>query len=152
MKNVVFVGGITALVTGIFIGIQSMFSGRAGEIIGPINTGFWTNFLGGSLAGLLILGIGVFKGFNTVTITPSAIGMVLLSGALGIFIIMGVSFSISKAGLAAGMAAIILGQMVFGALSDTFGWGGLNPIPLDTQRIVGLILMAVSVILLFPKK
>ncbi len=151
MKNAIIIGGITATVTGVFIGIQSMFSGRAGELIGPINTGFWTNFLGGSLAGLLVLGIGLFKGFETVKITSSAVGMVLLSGALGIFIIMGVSFSISKAGLAAGMAAIILGQMIFGALSDSFGWGGLDPIPLDTRRIIGLATMVIAVFLLFPK-
>jgi transporter family-2 protein len=78
--------------------------------------------------------------------------MVFLSGALGILIIMGVSFSISKAGLAAGLAAIILGQMVFSAISDAYGWGGLEPIPLDTRRIIGLATMAVAVFLLFPKK
>jgi hypothetical protein len=105
MKNVLITGGVTAIVTGVFIGIQSMFSGRAGELIGPINTGFWTNFLGGCLAGLLILGIGSLKGFGNVSIARPALGMVLLSGALGIFIIMGVSFSISRVGLAAGMAA-----------------------------------------------
>lgn len=152
MKNVMVVGGISALVTGIFIGIQSMLSGRAGEMIGPFNTGFWTNFLGGSLAGLLILGIGTIKGFESVKITPAAISMLLISGALGIFIIMGVSFSISKAGVAAGLAAIIWGQMIFGTFADTLGWGGLDPIPLDTRRIIGLITMAIAIVLLMPKE
>jgi len=152
MKNLIIVGGITAAITGVFIGIQSMFSGRAGQVIGPINTGFWTNFLGGCLAGLLILGVGLVKGFDAVKISSPAAGMVLLSGALGIFIIMGVSFSISKTGLAAGMATIILGQLLFGTLSDTFGWGGLEPIPLDARRIMGLLTMVLAVFLLFPKE
>ncbi|MDK2981417.1 MAG: bacterial/archaeal transporter family-2 protein [Chloroflexota bacterium] len=150
MKNLMIVGGVTAIATGVLIGIQSMFSGRAGQLIGPINTGFWTNFLGGCLAGLLILGVGLVRGFDAIKITPFAARMVLLSGALGIFIIMGVSFSISRTGLAAGMAALILGQLVFGTLSDTYGWGGLEPIPLDTRRIIGLATMALAVVLLFP--
>jgi transporter family-2 protein len=152
MKNVMIVGGISAISTGIFIGIQAMLSGRASNIIGPINTGFWTNFFGGCLAGLLILGIGTLRGFESVKILPSAIGIVILAGALGIFIIMGVSFSISKAGVAAGMAAIIWGQLIFGILADTFGWGGLDPIPLDVKRIIGLVMMAISVLFLFPRK
>jgi uncharacterized membrane protein YdcZ (DUF606 family) len=67
-------------------------------------------------------------------------------------IIMGVSFSISKAGVAAGLATMLWGQMAFGALADTLGWGGFDPIPLDTKRILGLVLMAVSILLLVPKE
>jgi hypothetical protein len=45
MKNEIIIGGLTAIVTGAFISMQALLSGRAGQIIGPINTGFWTNFL-----------------------------------------------------------------------------------------------------------
>ena len=152
MKNMIVVGGITALFTGIFIGIQSLLSGKAGNLIGPVNTGFWTNFLGGSLAGMIILGITLAKGFDVVGITRPAFGMVLISGTLGIMIIMGISFSISRAGVAAGLAAVIWGQLLFGVISDTYGWGGLEPIPLDLRRVIGLVLMMISVLLLMPRK
>ena len=151
MKNIILVGGLGALTTGVFIGTQSILSGRAANLIGPINTGFWINFLGGCLAGLLILGIGALKGFDSVGITRPAFPMLLISGALGILIIMGVSFSVSKAGAAAGMAALILGQMAVAVLSDTYGWGGAEPIPLDIRRVAGLIVMAISIILLLPR-
>ena len=152
MKNLIVIGGFTATATGLIIAVQSMCSNRAGELIGPINTGFWTNILGGGLAGLLILGIGLIRGFDSIKITSAAFNLTLLAGALGIFIIMGVAYSISIAGLSAGLAAIILGQMAFGALADARGWGGLDPIPLDTRRIIGLATMAIAVFLLFPKK
>jgi transporter family-2 protein len=152
MKNMMVVGGVTALVTGIFIGIQSLLSGKAGNIIGPINTGFWTNFLGGSLAGLIILGITLIKGFDVVKITRPALWITLASGLLGIMIIMGISFSISRAGVAAGLSAVIFGQLLFGALSDTYGWGGVEPIPLDIKRVIGLLIMAVGVLILLSKK
>jgi uncharacterized membrane protein YdcZ (DUF606 family) len=121
MKNEIIIGGLTAIVTGAFISMQALLSGRAGQIIGPINTGFWTNFLGGSIAGLLILSIGAFRGFETVKITATALPLVAIAGMLGIMIIMGVSFSTARAGVAAGLSAIMFGQLVFGTLADTFG-------------------------------
>ena len=152
IKNAILMGGVAALVTGIAIGVQSFLSGRAGTIIGPVNTGFWTNFLGGTLAGILILILSKFVNPNIGTITKPALLITLTSGALGILIIMGISFSISRAGMAAGLAAVIFGQFLFGVIADTVGLAGLAPIPLDLRRIVGLAIMAVSVILLLPRK
>jgi uncharacterized membrane protein YdcZ (DUF606 family) len=152
VKNAVLMGGAAALMTGIAIGIQSFLSGRAGTLIGPVNTGFWTNFLGGSLAGILILILSKFINLEIGVITKPAFIITLISGALGIIIIMGISFSISRAGMAAGMAAVIFGQFLFGVIADTMGLAGLPPIPLDLRRIIGLAVMTVSVILLLPRK
>lgn len=152
IKNAILMGGITALITGIAIGVQSFLSGCAGTMIGPVNTGFWTNFLGGTLAGILILVLSKFVNPDIKAITRPAFIMTLISGALGILIIMGISFSISRAGMAAGMAAVIFGQFLFGVIADTVGLAGLAPIPLDLRRIIGLAVMAVSVILLLPRK
>lgn len=152
MKNIIILGGVSALSTGILIGLQSLLSGRAGNLVGPINTAFWTNFLGGCMAGLLMLGISTWRGFNSVQIMQPAFWMVLTAGALGILIVMGVSFSISKAGVTAGLAAVIWGQMAFGLLADTLGWGGMDPIPLDARRAAGLAIMAISLFFLLPRK
>lgn len=152
IKNAVLMGGAAALVTGIAIGVQSFLSGRAGTMIGPVNTGFWTNFLGGSLAGIMILVLSKFVNPDIGVISRPALFITLVSGALGILIIMGISFSISRAGMAAGMAAVIFGQFLFGVIADTLGLAGLAPIPLDLRRIIGLAVMAVSVILLLPRK
>ena len=152
IKNAVLLGGLAALATGITIGMQSFLSGRAGTLIGPVNTGFWTNFLGGTLAGILILVLSKFASPEIGVITKPAFIITLVSGALGILIIMGISFSISRAGMAAGMAAVIFGQFLFGVIADSAGLAGLEPIPLDLRRIIGLAVMAISVILLLPRK
>jgi uncharacterized membrane protein YdcZ (DUF606 family) len=152
VKNAILMGGIIALITGVAIGIQSFLSGRAGDMIGPVNTGFWTNFLGGTLAGILILGLSTFVSPEFKSISWPAFFITLASGALGIIIIMGISFSISRAGVAAGLAAVIFGQFVFGVIADSIGLGGTQPIPLDLRRVIGLAVMALSVFLLLPKK
>lgn len=152
LQNAIIMGGISALITGVAIGIQSFLSGRAGNLIGPVNTGFWTNFLGGTLAGILILLLSKFVNPEFKSISKPAFIITLISGALGIIIIMGISFSISRAGVAAGLAAVIFGQFLFGVIADSIGLGGMQPIPLDLRRVVGLAVMAFSVFLLLPKK
>ncbi|MDO9546076.1 MAG: DMT family transporter [Pelolinea sp.] len=152
MKNLILLGGLGAFGTGVVIALQSYLSGRAGNIVGPIKTGLWTNFLGGALAGLIILVLWLLGRRTGSPLTKKVIEMIVISGALGIIIIIGVSYSINLAGVTAGVAAIFLGQMFLSLIADTSGWGGAVPIPLDLRRIVGLILMSLSVFLLLPRK
>jgi uncharacterized membrane protein YdcZ (DUF606 family) len=152
MKNMVILGAVSALSTGVLIGIQSFFSGRGGAEVGPFSTGLWTNFLGGAVAGILILLVISFFGSAKIKIPQSIFVLTLISGALGILIIMGIAFAISKAGVAAGLAGTIFGQFLFGMIADSFGWGGTTPIPLDSRRFIGLAFMAISVFLLLPKE
>jgi transporter family-2 protein len=152
MRNVILIGGLGAFATGVAIALQSYLSGRAGNIVGPIKTGLWTNFLGGALAGLIILVLLLLGKSTGSPLTKKAIEIILISGALGIIIIIGISFSINLAGVTAGVAAVFLGQMFLSVIADTSGWGGVEPIPLDLRRIIGLILMGLSVFLLLPRK
>ena len=152
MKNVILIGLGTALLTGIFIGAQATLSGRLGGIIGPIRTGLMMNVMGGILDFVvyvitLVLPIVKEEG----TITPRAITMLFFGGLLGVFIVVGVSFSISRVGVTAGLGTIILGQMLVSSIVDASGWGGVEPIPLTTTRIAGLAVMGFAVFLLLPK-
>lgn len=74
-----------------------------------------------------------------------------LSGLLGIFIITGLSFSLQRAGVAAGLATVILGQLALSTLVDSFGVGGADPIPLSFQRVLGLLVTALGVLLILPR-
>ena len=152
IKNVIIIGGLGAFATGIAISLQSYLSGRAGNLVGPIKTGLWTNFLGGTLAGLIILTVQFLGKDTNNPLTKNALGMILISGALGIIIITGIAFSINLTGVTAGVAAVFLGQMVLSVIIDTMGWGVLDPIPLDSRRIIGLVIMGISVVLLLPRK
>lgn len=151
MKSAAIVGGVSAIMTGIAIGVQSFLSGRSENMIGSLKTGLWTNFLGGVLAGGLILILFYIFGVDTKQVSRQACTIMLVSGALGITIIMGVSFSISRAGVTAGLAATMLGQFAFGLVADTLGLGGVEPIPLDYRRVIGLVIMAASIFLLLPR-
>lgn len=151
MNRDVLIGVAGALVTGSAIGIQATFSGRVGSLIGNFQTGILTNLVGGIAAGVILAGILSARGAGILQLTQREVIMLIASGVLGIFIITGISFSMQRAGVAAGLATVILGQMVISTLVDSLGVGSVEPIPLSFSRVLGLALMSVSVYLLVPK-
>ena len=152
MKSVIILGVAGALVTGIAIGMQATLSSRIGGLIGPIRTGLLTNFVGGVLAGLIVLGLILNQGSAAWRLPRTAAIMLVVAGALGLLIITGVAFSLQRIGVTAGVAALILGQLFVSVIVDTTGWGGAEPIPLSLRRIAGLAVMALAVYLLLPRR
>lgn len=151
MKTVLILGAFCALATGVAIGVQATLTSRAGDIIGNLRTGLLTNFLGGVLAGVVILILFLQQGSSSWKIPTTTLAMVAVSGTLGIMIITGISFSLQRAGVAAGLATIILGQLIVSVIVDTRGIGNVEPIPLTIQRIGGLFMMAAAVYMLMPR-
>lgn len=152
MKSLISIGALGALATGVAIGVQSALVSRTGALIGNLRTGLMTNLIGGLIAGVLVLVLILSQGKGSMQL-PAKAGMMLpIAGALGIMIITGVAFSLQRTGVAAGLAMIILGQLVVSVIVDTRGMGGVEPIPLTLQRVVGLLVMAVAVFLLLPRE
>lgn len=152
MKTAIILGVVGALLTGLAIGAQSTFSSRIGGMIGNFRTGVLMNFIGGILAGVIALVLTFLQGKGYWNLPTSAVVMLFIAGALGILIITGVSFSLQRTGVAAGLATIILGQLVLSVILDTRGAGGTAPIPITWTRIAGLLVMAGGVYLLLLKK
>ena len=152
MKNAVIFGLAGALLTGILIGIQASLTNRTGQMIGPLKTGLLTNIMGGSMA-LLVLLVAVGGRWIGLEIPPrQALVMLFSAGALGILIIMGVSFSLRYTGVMAGLGTLIMGQMLVSTVVDATGWLGLERVPFTWQRAAGLLLLGVSILLLLPRK
>lgn len=151
LRTAIIVGAFSALATGVAIGVQATLTSRAGGIIGNIRTGLLTNFLGGAIAGVVVLILFWQQGSGAWKIPTTTIVMVAVSGTLGILIITGLSFSLQRAGVAAGLATIILGQLIVSVIVDTRGIGNVEPIPLTIQRVGGLFVMAAAVYLLMPR-
>ena len=152
MKTTIILGVVGALVTGLAIGIQSTLSTRIGGLIGNFRTGVLMNFIGGLLAGIISLILTFLQGKSYWNLPTSALVMLVIAGALGILIITGVSFSLQRTGVAAGLSTVILGQLVLSVIVDAKGGGGVAPIPITWTRIAGLLVIAGGVYLLLLKK
>jgi len=152
LKTNIILGILGALATGLAIGTQSTLSSRIGGLIGNFRTGVLMNLIGGVLAGGLALTLTLVQGKSYWNLPSTAVLMLVIAGALGILIITGVSFSLQRTGVAAGLATIILAQLVLSVILDTKGAGGTAPIPITWTRIAGLLVMAGGVYLLLLKK
>ena len=151
MKLSIITGAAVALLTGVAIATQSTITSRVGGGIGDIKTGLLTNTMGGLIAGGLMLVWLLREGPDVWRVPPVVVGATALSGLLGILIISGISFSLQRAGVAAGLASVILGQLVLSAVIDTLGWGGVEPIPLSLTRVAGLFVAGLGVYMVLPK-
>jgi transporter family-2 protein len=151
MRLSIVTGALVALLTGIAIALQSTMTSRVGGMIGDIRTGILTNTMGGIAAGTLMLVWLLKEGPETWRVPPVVFGVTALSGILGVLIITGISFSLQRAGIAAGLASVIFGQLALSFLIDSLGIGGAEPIPVSEIRVVGLLVTVLGVYLLLPK-
>jgi transporter family-2 protein len=151
MRLSIITGGLLASLTGMAIAVQATITSRVGAQIGDIQTGILTNLMGGLLAGGMMLVWLLKDGPESWKVTPVLIGFTALSGFLGILIITGISFSLQRAGVAAGLAGVIFGQLVLSTLIDSYGIGGAEPIPFTISRGIGLLVTGFGVYLLLPK-
>jgi bacterial/archaeal transporter family-2 protein len=144
---------LIAILSGLAIGVQSSLNSAAGKMTGAVITGLLVNFAGGMASALLLLIIFIRqRNLEFLDFKPTVFGVILLSGLLGIGIITGVAYALPKIGVAAGLSAIIAGQMVVALIVDTFGLTGAKPIPITLSRLMGLMLLALGTWALLPKK
>lgn len=142
-----------AILSGLAIGVQSSLNSAAGKMTGAVITGLLVNFSGGMASALLLLIIFIRqRDIEFLNIRPTIWVVIVISGLLGIGIITGVAYALPKIGVAAGLSAIIAGQMVVALIVDTFGLTGAKPIPISLSRIIGIVLLALGTWALLPKK
>jgi transporter family-2 protein len=140
-----------ALATGIALGIQATTNSWLGTLVGPLSTGLLVIIAGGVLSALVfLLFMNKLTEAGWATIRRAQPG-IILAGALAVVAIAGTAYALPRTGIAAGVSAIILGQMVVAVVVDSTGWGAARQIALTPTRIAGLALLALATWLLVPK-
>jgi len=152
-----------ALGTGIAIAFQATLNGRAGAVVGPVRAGLLINAIGGAmsifalLAWVLAVRVGViastavgFLGKAPVS-TAQLYGWMATAGFLGIVVVTGVAYAVGAVGVTAGLAAVILAQLVVGLLLDRAGAATGLAVAIDARRVLGILAMALGVWLLLPR-
>jgi transporter family-2 protein len=142
---------LVAIGSGLLIGTQATMTNRIGELIGSMRAGFLINMAGGTTAVLIVLALLISRKAGNWNLSNGVIALGLIAGALGVLIIAGIAFSLQGTGVAAGVASLVMGQMIVGTIVDTNGIGGVEPIPLSLQRVAGLAVMALAIYLLLPR-
>ncbi len=130
---------LVAAVAGIAMAIQGSLNAVLGRFIGLLETTFIVHLAGTLVVLVLILfrlGSGNFAQWR------DAPWYVYLGGALGVLIIFTVAFALPRAGVANATTAIIVGQVTMAMLIDHFGLFGLEKIPINWWKGLGLAFLA----------
>jgi bacterial/archaeal transporter family-2 protein len=120
--------------------IQAAVLGRLGDRVGTVEAvGFSTLIAGATGILVLLVARRSLAGVGHAFREPL---WLWLGGLLSAFIVLSITFAAPKIRVAAAIGLVITGNLVVAALIDRFGWFGVDAIPLDWVRIIGILRLA----------
>ncbi len=138
-----FIIGFFAMIGGSALAIQSQINAMLSKKVGELE-GAAISFAVGALA-LFFLAFFFGKGnFLNVFNVPK---WQLIGGLLGALFIVVNIFSVNLIGVASTFMAVVIGQIVAGAIIDHFGLFGGVTYPLNNMKLIALALMFVGIYL-----
>jgi bacterial/archaeal transporter family-2 protein len=138
---------LMAVIGGMTIAVQGQINGGLGKKVGVIE-GAFISFAVGTLALLFIL---LFFGKGNISLIGVVPKWQLLGGLLGAFFVVVQVLVVPKIGVTTTLIAVVVGQIILGAVIDHFGLFGGNRIPIDKQKIVAIMLLLFSLFLYVKK-
>jgi bacterial/archaeal transporter family-2 protein len=138
-----------SLLAGVAGSIQVAVSGAFGRRIGVLEA---TAF--GSLGAALIICAIVLvarQGFEGVAAGLHEPPWLWLNAVMGAVVVLSITFAAPRIGTFATIGLLIAGQLAMGVLIDAFGLFGLERIPLNVARLVGLFLLAGGAVLVLKR-
>lgn len=137
------VGIVCSIIAGIFISLQGVFKTRLSDKIGLWETTLTVHGVGFVFALILviILGGGNLKKIGEVN------KFYLLGGMFGVLIVYGVMKGISLLGASVSTSILIIAQLVFATVIDTFGLFGSEKIKFDFTKPLGILVMIVGILI-----
>ena len=129
------------LIGGIAVGIQQPLTNMISQRLGIFESAFIIQF-GGAIAAAIPL---LYHRGGTLTAWRTVPWYALAGGALGIFVLVGISVTFPKLGAVTTTFLIVTGQLVISVLLDHFGLLGTTVRPIDLSRILGIIVLFVGV-------
>lgn len=138
---------LLALIGGMALAVQSQINGGLGKKVGVIE-GSFISFCVGTLALLFIL---LFFGKGDISAISTVPKWQLIGGLLGAFFVIVQVIAVPKIGVSAALMAVIVGQILLGAMIDHFGLFGGNRFPIDKKKMIAILLLLFSLFLYYKK-
>lgn len=138
----IMIGVFYSILAGTIIAAQNVFSTRISEKVGMWETTAVVHLIGLIFAIIMayILGDGSYSNVSDVN------KLYLLAGAIGVIIIFSVMMGISTLGASFSIALMVISQLSFATVIDTFGLFGTEKIPFDITKLLGIVIMIAGVI------
>jgi len=138
-----------ALMAGLAGGTQIAVSGAFGRRIGVLEAACFASFV--TVAIFVSITLVARHGLGGVAHGLRMPRWLWLGGVGSVILILSVTFASPRIGALATGGLLISGQLCILLLTDTFGWFGLDKVPLSAHRLVGLPLLAVAAYLILRR-
>jgi len=76
----------------------------------------------------------------------------MAGGLYGAFVVLMVTYAAPLLGFAIALTIIMLGQLAMGIVIDAFGLFALDPVPISPLRVIGCIIVAIGIFLIYLGK
>lgn len=131
-----------SILAGSIVATQNVFSTRISEKIGMWETTVIVHLVGliFSLMLAFIFGKGSFKNVSEIN------KLYLLAGPLGVIIIFSVTMGVSTLGATFAIALMVIAQLSFATIIDSFGLFGMDRVPFDLTKLMGLVIMIIGLV------
>jgi transporter family-2 protein len=138
-----------ALLAGLAGAAQVAIMGRLGQRVGSVEAVAWAFLLSAVLALAVLL--AVRQSVDGITASARQPPWLWLGALMGTFIVFTITFAGPRIGTTATIGILIAGQLAMGVVIDRYGLFGLDKIPLNTPRAVGIALLAAGAALTLKK-
>jgi bacterial/archaeal transporter family-2 protein len=129
--------------------MQVAVMGRFGDRIGSFEAFAFASVLTALIAVVVLLMVRQsVAGVADAADTPA---WMWIGGFFGAFVVLTITVTAPRIGVAAVVALLIAGQLAMGALIDRYGWFGVEKVPLGWQRLLGVALLALGTALMLRK-
>ncbi|SDT51056.1 transporter family-2 protein [Paenibacillaceae bacterium GAS479] len=135
-------GMLWALAAGLLLSLQNLFNYKVDE-----KAGMWTTttlILGMGFLASFMLGLG-FEGSGLWQLQ----GMEVwhgFSGLIGIGVVTCLVQGVKRLGATYAISIVLCSQLAFAMIWDTFGWFGLEAVPLDPTKLAGVLVLAAGIL------
>lgn len=140
---------LLAVLAGLAGSVQVAIMGRLGQRVGSVEAVAWATVLSSVLAVVALL--VVRQSLHGLVDSARQPPWLWLGALMGTFIVFTITFAGPRIGTTATIGVLIAGQLAMGAVIDRFGLFGLEKIPLDAPRTIGILLLAAGAVLTLRK-
>ena len=140
---------VTALVAGLAGGLQIAVNGVFGRRIGFLEAACFASIL--TMLTLLGATLVARRSLDGVADGLRVPAWLWAGGLCSAVLVLSVTFASPRIGALATGGLLIAGQLCIVLCADTFGWFGLDRVPVTVHRLVGLPLLAVAAVLILRR-
>ncbi|MDA8227943.1 MAG: DMT family transporter [Desulfitobacterium hafniense] len=146
MSNALYVA--LTVIGGVLAGTQAPINSALSKKVGSFESALISFFVGTIALSTIVIIFGKGSLMSALTVPKWQ----LVGGLLGTVFVTSTILAVPKIGVASAIFSTILGQILIGIIIDHFGFFGVEKIPLDRYRLLGIVCMLVGLLFIFRSK